>query len=103
MHKISRDKNLTELVQKYLKITQEDFHKACEISHRVRNSFSSALVSQGLQNFAQDAKFIFHSLALCPVACTRFGISHAMRKFRIVIQNCWMLDFFSDSLPCILD
>ena len=61
------------------------------------------LVSQGLRNFAQGAKFNFLSSALCPAAFTPFGISHAMRKFRIAMQNCWLLDFFSDSLPCILD
>ena len=59
-------------MQKYLKITQEDFRKACEISQRVWNSFSS--ISQGLQNFAQGAKFILHNLALCYAACTPFGI-----------------------------
>ena len=60
-------------MQKYLKITQEDFHKVCEILHRVRNSFCSALISQGLLNFAQGVKSIFHSFALCPTACTPFG------------------------------
>ena len=49
---------------------------------------------QGLRNFAQGANSFF--TAFCLAACTPFGISHAMR-------NCWMLDFFSDSLPCILD
>ena len=39
-------------MQKYLKITQEDFRKACEISHRVRNSFSSVPFG-----FARLAKF----------------------------------------------
>ena len=34
-----------ESVQKYLKITQEDFRLACEISHRVRNSFFTVLLS----------------------------------------------------------
>ena len=46
--------------------------------------------------FARLAKFNFFSPALCPAACTPFGISHAMR-------NCWLLDFFFDSLSCILD
>ena len=32
-------------MQKYLKITQEDFRKACEISHRVQNSFFTVLLS----------------------------------------------------------
>ena len=76
-------------MQKYLKITQEDFRKACEISQRVRNSFSSALVSQGLRNFAQGAKFIFHSLALCPTACTLFGISHSHAKLLDVRFLLW--------------
>ena len=34
-----------ESVQKYLKITQEDFCKACEILHRVRNEIFTVLLS----------------------------------------------------------
>ena len=76
-------------MQKYLKITQEDFRKVCEISHRVRNSFSSALVSQGLQNFARLAKFIFHRLALCPAVCLLLGISHSHAKLLDVRFLLW--------------
>ena len=51
---------------------------------------SCILVSYGVRNF-------FHSFLLSVLQLLKFLlISHAMR-------NCWLLDFFSDSLPCILD
>ena len=53
--------------------------------------------------FTRLVKFNFLSSALCPTACTPFGISHAMRKFCIAMRNCWLLDFSYDSLSCILD
>ena len=53
------------------------FRKACKISHRV-------------------AKFIFHGLALCPIACTPFGhfacyakISHSHVKLLDVRSLLW--------------
>ena len=74
---------------------------------------------QGLRNFVHGAKFIFLSFARlakfrtgCEIHFVQLwsvlqlvlllGISRALRKFRIAMRNCWMLDFFSDSLPCIL-
>ena len=30
-----------------------------------------------------------------------FWISHNMRRFLIAMRNCWLLDFFFDSLPSI--
>ena len=53
--------------------------------------------------FRKGAKLILHSLALCHAACTPLGHFTSLQKFRIAMQNCWMLDFFSDSLPNILD
>ena len=49
-------------MQKYLKITQEDFRKVCKISHRVQNSFSSALVSQALRNSSFTGLLSYSSL-----------------------------------------
>ena len=57
-------------MQKYLKITQEDFCKACEISHRVRNSFFTVLLS------------VLQLVLL-------LGISHAMRKLLDVRFLLW--------------
>ena len=85
---------------KYLEITEGDF------AWCVKFIFGLALqhlVSQGLRNFTQGAKFNFLSAALYPTACTPFGILHVMRKFRIAMRNCWLLDFSYDSLSCILD
>ena len=45
--------------------------------------------SQALRNFAQGAKFIFHNLALCPAACTLFGISHSHAKLLDVRFLLW--------------
>ena len=67
-----------ESVQKYLKITQEkirkacenhfpQFRKACKISHRVRNSFFTALLS------------VLQLVLL-------LGILHALQKFRIAMR-----------------
>ena len=71
---------------------------------------------QGLKNFAQGAKFIFLSLwfrKACEISYrvqnSFFTVSLSILQlvlllaFRIAMQNCWMLDFFSDSVPCILD
>ena len=91
-------------MQKYLKITQEEIRKACEISHRMQNSFFTSLLS-----VLQVVLFlgISHALRIFRMLCEYFAcfanISHALRIFRIAMWNCWMLDFFSDSLPCILD
>ena len=46
-------------------------------------------ISQGLRNFAQGAKFIFHNLALCSAACTHFGISHNHAKLLDVRFLLW--------------
>ena len=35
----------------------------------------------------------------CSLSCSYWSSSW----FHIAMQNCWLLDFFSDSLPCILD
>ena len=86
---MSWDKNLTKSVQKYLKITHEDFCKACEISHKVWNSFSLALVLQGLWNFASLLKSIFHRLTLCPTTCIPFGIWHSHAKLLDVRFLLW--------------
>ena len=101
-----------ELVQKYLKITQEDFRKVCEISHRVWNSFSSIF------GFARLAKFRtgcgIHFSQSCFLSCSLYSfwhfacyakISHSHEIFlhSHAMRNCWMLDFFYDSFPCILD
>ena len=56
-----------------------------------------------LAKFRKGAKFIFHSLALCPAACTPLRQFSSLQIFRKGLQNSWMLDSFSDSLPCILD
>ena len=80
-------------MHKYLEITQDDFAWCAEF---IFGLVLQHLVSQGVRNFAQDAKFIFLNLALRSATCSPLDISHAMR-------NRWMLDFFSDSLPCILD
>ena len=60
------------------------FHMVCEIWHKVRNFFHSFLLST-----LQLLKLLL--------------ISYAMWKFCIAMRNCWLLDFFSDSLPCIHD
>ena len=61
-------------MQKYLKITQEDFHKACEISHMVQNSFSSVF------GFAKLAKFCtrweIHFSQSCSLSCSLYSFWH---------------------------
>ena len=54
-------------MQKYLKITQEEIRKACEISHRMQNSFFTSLLS-----VLQVVLFL--------------GISHALRIFRMLCE-----------------
>ena len=74
-----------------------------KISHTMWNFAWCVKFIGFLFSFVRCAKFIFLSLALYLATCTPIGISHAVRKFCIAMRNCWMLDFFSDSLPCILD
>ena len=61
-------------MQKYLKITQEDFHKACEILHMVQNSFSSVF------GFAKLAKFRtgweIHFSRSCSLSCSLYSFWH---------------------------
>ena len=91
-------------MQKYLKITQEDFAMLAKISHKVWNWFSSALVSQGLWKFRKGLQNSFFTALLFILQFVLLvGILHALRKFRITMRNYWLLDFFSDSLPYVLD
>ena len=101
-------------MQKYLKITQEDFamfakfRTGCEIDFPQPWFRNACEISLGVAkfiflSFTRLAKFIFQSLALCPTACTPFGILQGLQKFRKALRICWMLDFFSDSHPCIFD
>ena len=97
-----------------MKITYEDFAMLAKISHKMRNWFSLALVSQGLRNsffsasqglrnFTRVRNSFFIALLSILQLVLLLGISHALQKFRIAMRNCWMLDLFSDSLLCILD
>ena len=103
-------------MKKYLKITRrfrkacKNFARGCEIPFTqlflqgLRNWFSSALVSQGVAkfilNFARLAKFLLLNFTRLVLL---LGNSQACEYFAKGLQNCWMLDSFSDSLPCILD
>ena len=62
-----------------------------------------ARLAKFIPQFCKGVKFILHSLALCPAACTPLRHFASLRKFSIAMRNCWMLDSLSDSLPCILD
>ena len=103
-------------MQKYLKIIRR-FRKACEnfarlakISQGVAKFlFLSCFcklvkISQGVAkfilNFARLAKFLLLSFARLVIL---LGNSQAYEYFTKGLRNCWMLDSFSDSLPCILD
>ena len=83
---------------------QEDFARLAKILQGLRNWFSSALVLHGVAkfilNFARLAKFLLLSFASLVLL---LGNSQACEYFAKGLQNCWMLDSFSDSLPCILD
>ena len=61
-------------MQKYLKITQEDFRKACEISHRVRNSFSSVFGFARLKNFHTGCEI--HFSQSCSLSCSLYSFWH---------------------------
>ena len=83
-------------MQKYLKITWR-FCKGLRnslVSQGLWNSFWLAKISLGVAkfilSFARLAKFLFGQFA-------SFWI------FRQGLQNSWMIDSFSVSLPCILD
>ena len=82
LHKIFENKNLTESVHKYLEITQEGFayhekfRMVCEIPSWLHLGFAwctkflhgCILVSHGVWNFTQGAKFLSLIPALCPAA-----------------------------------
>ena len=97
LHKIFEDKNLTESVHKYLEITQEDF------AYHAKFRMVFEIPSWQHLGFAWCAKFctgceisFTHSYSL---SCSYWSSSW----FCIAMWNSWLLDFFSDSLPCILD
>ena len=71
-------------MQKYLKISRR-FRKVVKISQRVAKFISFSRLTKFI-NFARLVKFLL-----------------GLRKFRKGLRNSWMLDSFSDSLPCILD
>ena len=80
-------------------IACENFARGCEI-HQFRKPCE---ISFSLRKFRKGAKFILHGLALCTVACTPLRQFARLRIFCKGLRNCWMLDSFFDSLPCILD
>ena len=61
-------------MQKYLKITHEDFRKACEISHRVRNSFSSVFGFIRLAKFC--TRWEIHFSQSCSLSCSLYSFWH---------------------------
>ena len=83
-------------LRKFHKVAKFNFHSFARLARFRKVAKFSFFSLEGLQTFYKFAKFILHSLALCPAACTPLGRFVSMR-------NCWMLDSFSDSLPCILD
>ena len=74
-------------------------------------------VSQGVAkfiSFERLAKFLHLSFTRLAKFCTGCEIHswepcslsyslYSFEAFRIAMRNCWMLDFFSYSLPCIVD
>ena len=60
-------------------------------------------------SFARLVKFRteceIHFPKSCSLSCSLYSFWHfaSLRKFSTAMRNCWMLDSFSDSLPCILD
>ena len=103
-------------MQKYLKgigrfhTACENFARGCEIHQFCKaweipsGLWKFLLLSfVRLVKFHKGAKFILHGLALCTVACTPLRQFARLRIFCKGLRNCWMLDSFFDSLPCILD
>ena len=90
-----------ELVQKYLKITQEDFRLACEISHRVRNSFFTVLLSvlqlllllafrMLCENFAQPCE-----IARCQISSLILFLAYLIDLAKATkLSKTWILHVF---------
>ena len=118
-----------ESVQKYLKITGR-FRKGLRnsfssVSQGLRNDptawfncLQMAITSLFRLWFAHYLKcwtpdfpsfeMIYSMYTMDSTKCSKFvlqllsfWISHNMRRFLIAMRNCWLLDFFCDSLPSI--
>ena len=84
-------------MHKYLEITQKDFayHAKFRMVFEIPSWLHLGFVWYA--KFRTRCKISFtHSRSLSCNYCSSSW-------FRIAMQNCWLLDFFSDSLPCILD
>ena len=77
-------------MQKYLKITREDFCKACEISHRVRNSFSSVFGFARLVRFRTGCEI--HFSQSCSLSCSLYSFWHFTCYAKISHSHVKLLD-----------
>ena len=68
-------------MQKYLKITQEDFRKAYEILHRVQNSFSSVFGFTRLEKFRTGCEI--HFSQSCSLSCSLYSFWHFAQPCKI--------------------
>ena len=68
-------------MQKYLKITQEDFRKAYEILHRVQNSFSSVFGFTRLEKFRTGCEI--HFSQSCSLSCSLYSFQHFAQPCKI--------------------
>ena len=99
-------------MRKYLKITREDFASLWKFLKGLRNSFSSIVFAslrkfrKGLQNsfsVSQGLRNSFFTALLSVLQLVPLGHFASLRKSCKRLWNCWMLNSFSDSLPCILN
>ena len=79
-----------ESVQKYLKITQEDFRKAYEISHRVQNSFSSVFGFTRLEKFCTGCEI--HFSQSCSLSCSLYSSWAFCKGAKISHSHVKLLD-----------